>query len=77
MTVQALILEINQLPLSERLELLEAIAHTLQEEFTHTPQGDRRPTLSRMLGILKPNGPVPDDEALEEDYTRYLEKKYS
>ncbi len=36
----------------------------------------KRSSLDRVLGMLTPDGPMPTDEELKEDYTDYLIKKY-
>ena len=41
-----------------------------------TPSTPKRSSLDRVLGMLTPDGPMPTDEELKEDYTDYLIKKY-
>ncbi len=75
MTVKDLVYEIRQLPLNERLELLEAVTHSVREEIEFTrPAG---PSLDRVLGMLRPDGPLPTDQELKDDYINYLVEKYS
>ena len=75
MTQKQLIEEIRQLPVEERVKLLEAIARSVREEM-HT-RADRESAVRRLRGIAKPDGPPPSDEEIKEDYTRYLTEKYS
>ncbi|MBC7908858.1 MAG: hypothetical protein H7Y30_00050 [Pyrinomonadaceae bacterium] len=76
MTHEQLIKEIRQLPLKERIELLEVISLSVREE-TH-PREQRKSAVSRLRGIAKPDdGPPPTDEEIKEDYARYLMEKYS
>lgn len=75
MTQEELIKEINQLPLEQQAELLEAISRSVREKIQ--PPEDRKSIVSRLRGIAKPDGPMPSDEELKEDYIRYLEEKYS
>lgn len=77
MTVQTPVSEIKQLSFKERLELLEAIARSLQAELVPSSQPEPASSLNRSLGILKPEGPMPTDEELKEDYINYLIEKYS
>ena len=75
MTQEELIKEIDQLPLEEQVELLETISRSVRGKL-QPPEG-RRSIVSRLRGIAKPDGPMPSDEELKEDYVRYLEEKYS
>lgn len=76
MTYQELVLAITQLPLNERLLLLEAVARSLREELTPPPEKNVTPFES-LRGILKPNGPMPTDEELERLRDEYLLEKYA
>jgi hypothetical protein len=75
MTQEELIKEINQLPVEQQVELLEAISRSVREKIK--PSENKQSLGSRLLGIAKPDGPMPSDEELKEDYVRYLEEKYS
>jgi hypothetical protein len=75
MTQKQLIEEIRQLPLEERMKLLEEISRSVREEMH--PRADRESAVRRLRGIAKPDGPMPSDEEIKEDYTRYLTEKYS
>ena len=75
MTQEELVKEIKQLPLDRQREILDAITRSVREQ-TQPPE-DRSAIVSRLRGIAKPDGPIPSDEELKEDYIRYLEEKYS
>lgn len=75
MTFQNLLTEISQLPLDERLALLEVLTHSLRTELRRTPR-DGSP-VNRVRGLLKPAGPLPTDVERKDDYTRYLIEKYT
>jgi hypothetical protein len=75
MTQKQLIEEIRQLPLQERMKLLEEISRSVREEM-HTRE-HRESAVRRLRGIAKPDGPMPSDEEIKEDYARYLTEKYS
>lgn len=75
MTQKQLLEEIRQLPLEEKMELLEAISRSVREELR--PRARKESAVRRLRGIAKPDGPPPSDEEIKEDYTRYLTEKYS
>lgn len=75
MTQEELIKEIKQLPADRQREILDVITHDLREQMQ--PPADRSSIVNRLRGIAKPDGPIPSDEELKEDHTRYLEEKYS
>jgi hypothetical protein len=75
MTHEELIREIMQLPLEQRMEILETISRSLREEMR--PREQKESIVSRLRGIAKFDGPPPTDEEVKEDYTRYLTEKYS
>ena len=77
--------QIRQLSTAEQILLAEKILHWLRESTLPAmdprklPLADSgetvRPTELRR-GMLKPEGPIPTDEDLREDYTAYLVQKY-
>ena len=71
MLLDTLVLEIRQLPLTTRLELVEIIAESVREELTAIPNVSKLP-----LGMLKPDGDVPSDEVLNQDYINHLDEKW-
>ena len=75
MTHEELIKEIKELPLNGRLMVLDAISRSVQEEAQ--PPKSRVSVVDKLWGIAKPDGPLPSDEELKEDYIRYLTEKYS
>ncbi|HYH84281.1 MAG TPA: hypothetical protein VEX60_02295 [Pyrinomonadaceae bacterium] len=93
MTKQQFIEEIRRLPFTDRIALLEEISRSLREDLENgdgasqeaeLPEADLQPrreakmsAVSRLRGIAKPDGPMPSDEELKEDYIRYLAEKYS
>jgi hypothetical protein len=68
--------EINRLSLEERLSLLEALSHSLREEFSKNT-GQKASPSTKVRGIARPEGSAPTDEEIKEDYTDYLLKKYN
>ncbi len=57
MTHEELISRIRQLPLEQRMELLEAISRSVRDEIH--PRERRSSAVSRLRGIAKPDGPMP------------------
>ena len=75
MTHEELIKEIKQLPVEERMAVIDEISQSVQEE---TQSREARVSIvDKLYGIAKPDGPMPSDEELKEDYIRYLTEKYS
>ena len=76
MTYREMAVEIERLPLNEQLALLEALTRALRKTLTQsdTKEPGKSPKLVR--GMLKPDGPMPTDEELKQDYTDHLIKKY-
>ena len=69
-TYEQVVVEVMRLPVEERLRLLEVIAVSLQAEpAAPLPRGV---PASLVEGILKPDGPMPTDDELQDDYTRFL-----
>ncbi len=75
MTREEIVKEARQLPLAEREAVVEEITRSIREEIQ--PQQKRVSIVDRLYGIAKPDGPIPSDEELKEDYIRYLTEKYS
>jgi hypothetical protein len=75
MTVEEVINEIKQLSPEDRLRVFELITHTLREE----PRQDMNSgsSLSRVRGLLRPDGPMPTDADLSNAYARHLSEKYT
>jgi len=62
------------LSLNEQLMLIEILARSIRKKVESTPK--RKSSLALMRGIIKPDGAMPTDEELKEDYVDYLIKKY-
>ena len=75
MTREEIVKEALQLPVAEREAAVEEIKRSIREEIQ--PQQTRVSIVDRLYGIAKPDGPMPSDEELKEDYIRYLTEKYS
>ena len=74
-TYQDIVKTIQELPLTERLSLLEMLAQSLQAEIRSKLA--RQSSLARVRGMLKVDGPLPSDQDLEEEYIEYLIEKYA
>lgn len=72
---QQLLDQIKQLSLEERLELIEVLTRSISEELR--PRQRNGSSLSRVRGLLKPDGPLPSDDELQDAYTNHLLEKYS
>lgn len=75
MTGEEIVNEARQLPVAEREAVVEEIRRSIREEVQ--PLETRLSIVDRLYGIAKPDGPMPSDEELKEDYIRYLTEKYS
>lgn len=75
MTYQEIAVHIRNLPLHERLELLDVLTRSLKEELE--PSALRQSSLNRIRGIGKPDGRAPTDQEIRDDYTDFLARKYS
>lgn len=76
MTYREIAAEFKQLPIDERLLLLEELTRSLRMDMATTmkQQRSRAPRLWR--GMLKPSGPMPTDQELKDAYEDYLVEKY-
>lgn len=93
MTQEELIKEIKQLPVEDRIAVIDAISESVKADTsvdmsnkdlrTKGSGGDIQSKLmpvsivDQLYGIAKPDGPPPSDAELKEDYIRYLTEKYS
>src|SRR5438067_5666922 len=75
MTHEELIKEIKQLPVEERIAVMDAISQSVEEETQS--RATRISVVDQLYGIAKHYGPMPSVEGLKEDYIRYLTEKYS
>ncbi len=76
MTYMEIVSQVARLPLKERLLLLESLAHSVREDLTSPVERQTDSSLSRVLGLLTPEGPMPTDDELKEGYVDYLIEKY-
>lgn len=74
MALDSLVLEIRQLPLLARLALVEIIAESVRQELAEGAEPE--PKVSFSSGMLRPEGELPADRELKEDYIGYLIQKY-
>jgi hypothetical protein len=72
MTLQELQRQALQLPIGDRLQLMQTLVESLQKE---THQSLRKGNLSRLRGIAK-DLKVSGEEDISEDYATYLTEKY-
>ena len=90
MTQEEIISQIKQLPVEQKVEILEAVAQDVRAELrangsstttdVGTDQASREEKLAafqRLRGLLKTERTPPTDEELKEDYVNYLSEKYS
>jgi hypothetical protein len=75
MTKEEIIAGIEQLPADERKEIFEFLRHSFNE--TLEQPKPRGLPVEKMFGSLRPDGPLPTDEEIRQDYLDYLESKYS
>ena len=75
MTREEIVKEARQLPVAEREAVVEEITRSIREETQSLET--RLSIVDRLYRIAKPDGPMPSDEELKEDYIRYLSEKYS
>ena len=76
MTLQEILPELRRLSLDERLILLEALTRSVREDFSAPQKALDVVPFVTLRGALKPNGPMPTDEELKDDYVDYLIEKY-
>ena len=87
MTYREIVAQAKELPLDEQWLVVKELLEALKMETQAAAEGEsaearqRRlasiPPASAMLGILKPEGHIPTDEEIKEDYINYLVRKYS
>ncbi|HKZ82361.1 MAG TPA: hypothetical protein VJ793_01745 [Anaerolineae bacterium] len=81
MTAKDIVAQAEQLPLNEQWMVVMELLRLLQAETQAAEEGEnaearqRRlasiPPASAMLGILKPEGHIPTDEEIKEDYSTF------
>lgn len=87
MTYSEVIAEVQQLSPAERVMLVETILRWWREEMaraetpnlaqTRQARLQAIPPASALRGLAKPDGPLPTDTALQDDYIAHLEQKYA
>ena len=75
MTYQELAAEIVRLPIAERLALLELVSRSVREDLA--PPSRTESLAAQLRGIAKSDEPPPTDAEVRDDYTNFLEQKYS
>ena len=70
-----LISELKQRSLEEKRSILEFLNQSINEEIISTP-ARRGTSADELLGIAKPDGPLPSDEELEKMRFNDLSEKY-
>lgn len=76
MTYCDLVAKFKQLPIDERLLLLEELMRSLRLDVAATMKQQKRGAPKLWRGMLKPTGPMPSDQELEDAYVDYLAEKY-
>ena len=74
MTYESLVEEVKQLSRQEQAQLRDVLTQALKA--AARPPERKMVSAKEMRGILKPNGFIPSDQELKEDYINYLEEKY-
>lgn len=79
MTYQKLVVEIEKLPLTEQLLLMETLARLINHRVIKPTTSGNSSSVERVRGLLKPapGQSMPTDAELADDYTDYLLKKYA
>lgn len=76
-----LIEQIIDLPIAERVEIIERISRSVREELSQKPNKysieEKKKAVDRLRGIAAVEGKIPPtDEEIKEDYSKYLSEKY-
>ncbi len=74
MTYREIVAEIERLPQAEQRSLLEWLSQRMQTK-PRSAKGEI-PATTLVRGMLKPEGPMPTDQELHDDYIGYLIRKY-
>jgi hypothetical protein len=77
MTLLEILPEVRRLSINERLILLEALTRSVREDLSASQKPEDVVPFVSLHGALKPDGPMPSDEELRDDYVDYLIKKYA
>jgi hypothetical protein len=74
--------QIIRLPLPERIEIMERISQSIQEDRQNAPSDEpavkrRREAIHRLRGVGKIEGePAPTDDEAKAEYYKYISEKY-
>jgi hypothetical protein len=73
MTYSQIVEEVQQLPDQQRLALLQVLIQSF-----HKPDTKDEPVIPflQLRGVLKPDGAIPTDEEIKQEYMDYLEEKH-
>jgi len=74
MTYANLMKAIRLLPVEQQETLCDAISNTIGGKKTKLA---RKSLAESLYGIAKPDGPIPSDDELKDDYINYISEKYS
>jgi len=74
MTYREIVTEIERLPQAEQRTLLEWLSQRIQPRPRRAK--DEIPPATLVRGMLKPEGQMPTDQELHDDYVEYLIRKY-
>ncbi len=74
MTYREIVAEIERLPEAEQQAILLWLVKRARIETRRVKKESPPATLVR--GMLKPEGPIPTDQELHDDYVEYLIRKY-
>ncbi len=68
----------KRLPAGEQLQLVEELLRGMRQSVAKPVRGKRRHVrpFSELRGALRPEGPMPTDQEVEDAYTRHLIEKY-
>lgn len=76
MTYREIAAEFKQLPIGERLLLLEELTRSLRVDLSEIKKSQNGGGFTLRRGMLKPAGSMPTDQGLQENYVDYLAEKY-
>ena len=80
MTYKEIVNQARHLPQEERWLVVNELLRSLQAEIDlkiePTAIADDEFSAARLRGILKPDGPIPTDREIKEEYVNYLVEKY-
>ncbi len=72
---QKLVKTVTRLPFEQRLSLLELLAQSLRAD--SPARKAQTSSLTRVRGMIKPDGALPSNQALRDEYIDHLIKKYN